>query len=266
MLTQNRQFYLRNYVKIYPIAGRNISIFRKSFFVFRDARGTDTLVCTDTPRHHEKKKTYKSGLFSIRFAFALIISTMKQKNPKSPKLLRVNSVLSRSAESTIQSHVVFSSEVLGSTVLMKLEELKKMNLAVYVLATLQLRFACRINELLRISYKDIDQLGRIIIHGSKGSSDKVIDSGEWREQFLNFRKFNVSPFESLNYDYVYRCYRQVGLKFTDGISKKQKVTHALRYAGISLLSAPGVNMEAKQQLTGHKQAKTTKYYDKRAIY
>lgn len=165
-----------------------------------------------------------------------------------------------------KERLVSSSDADAERLLSKIEALKRYGMNVYVCASLQLRSASRISEILNVNWFDIDILGRIIIRGSKRSNDKVLDTGEFKEWFMKFRANQVQPFEGLNRQYIYRCYNNVGISYEiDGLLTK-KVTHALRYEGLQLLSPTGTEMEAKQQLIGHKARKNTGTYDKKTLH
>lgn len=142
-----------------------------------------------------------------------------------------------------------------------LSEIKRYDVSVYNLALVQLSCGCRVSEALNICPGDILINGNIVIHGAKGSNDRIVSVGELREWLLRCRANNIKPFEGLNRFYVYRVYKRFGLIFETKNRKSKAVTHSLRYMYIAT-AAQSVESEVIKKSIGHVSVSSTKVYEK----
>jgi site-specific recombinase XerD len=119
---------------------------------------------------------------------------------------------------------------------------------------------CRISEILSISHRNITKDGRILVLGSKGSNNKIINPSIFKEYFLNCKKFNYDPFNQRNRFYYYRLFKKKGLILFHQGNEKNSVTHSLRYNLVSDLQNTGFDSRVIKQFIGHKNIKSTEHY------
>lgn len=179
-----------------------------------------------------------------------------------PHLDRTKAVPSPSAEIAIHPQQLNDREKLQLIVNTAKVQIKKMSLVLYYCFVLQLEYSLRISEVLAIAPEDISYWGEIRIKTKKGGRDRLISSDTVREYVLKCKHLNMSPFQDLNDDYVYRSYKKAGLTLTLPGRKKASVTHIFRH--ISAMSARESNFgnDMISQKLGHKSSKTQEHYGK----
>ena len=80
------------------------------------------------------------------------------------------------------------------------------------------------------------------------------------EWFLECRKKNIDPFGELDYDFVYRQYKKVGINTHFPGRKKASVTHAFRHLLVDDLRTITDSDEEIGKYIGHKNIKNTQAY------
>lgn len=155
-----------------------------------------------------------------------------------------------------------SEELLGTSIMAKLELLRSRSFDLHVFAVLQFRNALRVSELLNCEAKDVDVLGRIKVSALKGSNHKVIDLGEFREYVASLAKMGLVPWSKFNRFYVHREYLRVGLQLSIQGGVRRSVTHSLRHLSTQLLADQSEQKVYAQSILGHKDSKNTEVYVK----
>lgn len=135
--------------------------------------------------------------------------------------------------------------------------------SLFVICSLQLKFALRISEVLNLKYSDIDFQGRAIIKGLKGSNDRIIFVSEY-PMFKNInRASNELIFSHINRFYVYREYKKLGIYKLLEDNSNVSVTHFNRYLSQAVIDDKTEDLSIKRQLLGHKSSKNTfRYHNK----
>jgi integrase len=130
----------------------------------------------------------------------------------------------------------------------------------FIICSLQLKYALRISEVLNIRFSDIDFQGRCIIRGLKNSNNRIIYLSEF-ERFKNIKNNTTNyVFYHINRFYVYREYKKMGIYEQLKDNSNVSVTHYNRYLSQATLQDNTENLEIKQQLLGHKSNKNTHRY------
>ena len=145
----------------------------------------------------------------------------------------------------------------------RIESIKDIDVKVYNCAILMMSGGLRVSEALSITPYNITSTGHIFIGGSKGSSNKLIDSGITKDYMLKCKNKKVEPFADINRFYVYRVFKRVGISYDSKNSDKKAVTHALRHLYVENLRKSGIEESDIKNFVGHKNITNTKKYGKR---
>jgi integrase len=184
----------------------------------------------------------------------------KLKSNKKTNKPRVDEVLSSTALTVTQCDTGIRSQALINPISDKLELMRKKNYTLYVFCSIQLNGGLRVSELLGVLASDVDSLGRLKVKGSKGSLDRVVDSGEHKEFVLTFARNGATFWATWSRWFIYREYKKYGIGLDIEGNERRAVTHALRHLSVKLLNEQkGVITHAKQ-LLGHKSENSTKHY------
>lgn len=119
---------------------------------------------------------------------------------------------------------------------------------------------CRINEALRLSWKDCTLTGHVNITGSKGSNNRLASSGLASEYISNCCRIRVDPFKDFNRFQVYRLFKKYGISYRFSGSTKNSVTHIFRHALAKSIEKAGMKRGVSKLALGHKSEKSTAYY------
>lgn len=153
---------------------------------------------------------------------------------------------------------------LSKTELTRWTTLSALRIELGLLYYLLLLNGCRVSELLSLRGNDINTRGNIIIKGKKGSGSRMIVTNGY-ETFLQ-RKMG-SPcllFLGLNYNNVYRKFIENGIIMKGGKNERNIVTHAPRYAFVTMLQQQNKSIEESSEIIGHKSSKNTLRYQEKA--
>lgn len=119
---------------------------------------------------------------------------------------------------------------------------------------------CRVSEVCNIAPEDILSNTQVLIHGLKGSGNRICTLGVMTD-FLEF-KFRKSWMwsQGLNRWYVYRICKEYGVYETILGNKNLAVTHSGRHELIIGLRKAGLEPAEIAELIGHKNVESTKHY------
>lgn len=132
-------------------------------------------------------------------------------------------------------------------------------------AVIELMFSAglRISEVLNIDGSAIKRNGNILIKGSKGSQNRYISPGLYREFWISRRKSVEKIGDVYSRFYWYRLFKKLGISMNINSDTRTAVTHALRYLYIQEGSENNEDITTIQQSVGHKtKAMTERYRDK----
>lgn len=128
------------------------------------------------------------------------------------------------------------------------------------LILLQFDSGLRVSELLRITFRDINEFGYIFVKGLKGSSDRIVISSDNLLYWLNLRARKIEFPVSINRFYYYRLLKRIGIIELLSTHQHSSVTHLLRYFVVYRMLSGGGSIEAVQHYLGHKSVNSTIHY------
>lgn len=123
---------------------------------------------------------------------------------------------------------------------------------------------CRVAEALELKHGQIMTLGNVIIHGKKGSKERIVVTQLTRHYMLQCRSNLVDPFSEVTYDCFYKTLKRKGVGVRFGNNQNMSVTHYFRHMHVLLNSSNGAKLESSQSFLGHKSVKSTESYAKGA--
>ena len=121
---------------------------------------------------------------------------------------------------------------------------------------------CRISEVLNIRDCDISGNYRIVIHGSKGSNNRVIYVPELPGGKLNIGNSGFKLFSVYSRFYVYRVLKKHGMYISKEGNKNLAVTHSFRNVYASEVHQIVGSSKEKSEALGHKSQKSREYYER----
>jgi integrase len=125
---------------------------------------------------------------------------------------------------------------------------------------LMLEHGLRISECLSINSKSILGNRRLLVHGSKGSEDRLLENVSYYSSLMSLlggtppNAFFPSRF------YYYRLCVKLGIRYESSLSSKVSVTHAGRHLYIAGLRDSNVSTEQIGHHIGHKRTRSTNFY------
>jgi len=139
---------------------------------------------------------------------------------------------------------------------------KSASLSIVDKAVIELLFlhGLRISEVLSINYSDVLHDGRIIIHGSKGSQNRLIHSVLF-SSFWADGSTGLLPLNSIySRFYFSRLFKKLGYYKKFGQNQKNSVTHYFRHVFVQELLAQGVPESDISLFIGHNSKRSIRYY------
>ena len=137
---------------------------------------------------------------------------------------------------------------------------RKENTSLYYISVLVFNYGLRISEVLNVRYSDFRSNNILVIQGSKGSHNRLIQSDELAKYYGQQQKNTNKIFWCYSRFYVYREFVNKGLSFRFGDNKVNSVTHSGRHLLMLNLKQSGIELEDIQSYIGHKNIKNTKIY------
>ena len=172
----------------------------------------------------------------------------------------INPVASSKLEYTKLLHLLDLSVSYVSVSLPPAERLSYYHFSLTYLILFMIESGCRINEALKLSSNNILTIGRVNLHSSKGSEDRIINTMFTAEYMLFCKSRNNKPFMFLNYMYVYRAFKELGIYDQFSNNKVKSVTHYFRHIHAILLKSSNVEDVMIKKELGHKSILSTQSY------
>lgn len=173
----------------------------------------------------------------------------------------INSVLKPSAHSYILCAPGIAPNAFNISLESALKVTKRDNKPLHAVIVLMVNGVLRVSEVLRIRGYDVTNTGHVKIKASKSSHDRVINAGDAYEYLMRCKERGRQPFDHLNRFYIYREFKKLNLSTIVNGNDKHSVTHSIRHQVIRNLDDSVYTKEDKQRLLGHKNIKSTGYYD-----
>lgn len=143
-----------------------------------------------------------------------------------------------------------------------IEELRKAKYPDLFLAyvSLQWQSGSRISDLLRVDYSCISPHLQITIEQGKGSKPLIVQPVHFRDLWRVVRDSRLSPARNWSRFFFYRVYKRYGIVIKSDNLKYDSVTHSFRKYIADDIIAGGGTIEDVQQVLGHIETKSAKYY------
>jgi integrase len=125
---------------------------------------------------------------------------------------------------------------------------------------LLLEHGARISEVLNLRLSDLKGCDRVMLHGLKGSDNRLIEGVSYYADLFGF--LSLFPNVGCVYSrwYYYRLCNKLGIRFQSAGSTKASVTHAGRHLYVDGLSGMDIQVSDLQRVMGHKSQKSTECY------
>jgi integrase len=130
------------------------------------------------------------------------------------------------------------------------------------IALFMLSSGCRINEVLKIRFRDIRPTGHVCIRASKRSHSRVVFYPSFATYASNaLRNPNGGPFQFHTYKKFYRAFKQLLPGDSPHSAIRQKVSNLLRCAAADLAqSLSDGDTSVPPEFLGHKSTRSTTFY------
>lgn len=125
---------------------------------------------------------------------------------------------------------------------------------------LMLSGGLRLSELLSANTFFVNSLGQVVIHGSKGSADKLVTPLYHKAFWLKSVGWRANPFVFVSRFSWYRFLKAQGVCMHEKGRGNNIVTHAARKLQAHNLFNGGVAIEGVRDIIGHRSISSTRYY------
>jgi site-specific recombinase XerD len=154
------------------------------------------------------------------------------------------------------------ASALAKDVIDRVEHLRAFDLTTHIFAKTMLLGGLRVSEMLAVSPRDIDELGRIRIKSLKGGLPRLVDTGANADQFKVWRNCGYIPWGTWTRFFVYRQFKKYGIQMEVAGNEKKSVTHALRHVSAQVSATVDSDLQATKSHLGHKSISNTEIYAK----
>lgn len=128
-----------------------------------------------------------------------------------------------------------------------------------IVSMLQL-YGLRISEVLALKPSNITFDGKVIIKGTKGSSDRLVVIPEYSKFFIDIRNSGYNPFVNVNRFVVYRILKKYSLVAQSTYGTKNAVCHQFRYQFAKSINDVTESIDETAKIIGHKKSSSTSHY------
>ena len=125
---------------------------------------------------------------------------------------------------------------------------------------LMLSGGLRLSELLYPNAFFVNSLGQVVVHGSKGSADKLVSPLYQKAYWLQSVGWRANPFRIVSRFTWYRFLKSQGVCMHEKGRGNNIVTHAARKLQAHNLFNGGVEIERVRDIIGHRSINSTRYY------
>ena len=119
----------------------------------------------------------------------------------------------------------------------------------------------RVSEVLNVRIKDVLSKRKFIVQGLKGSFNRVCTTSFLDIKVYSNGKSEDRIFQRFNRYYIRRVCDKIGLVCQVKGNEKSAVTHSARHLYVESLKNSGVSTDDIQIAIGHKNKKSTIYYE-----
>lgn len=125
---------------------------------------------------------------------------------------------------------------------------------------LMLSGGLRLSELLYPSAFFVNSFGQVVVHGRKGSADKLVTPLYQTQFWLGLRGWVANPFAFSSRWAWYRFFKHNGVSMSEQGRKNKIVTHSARKLQAHQLFNGGVELAGIRDIMGHRSESSTLYY------
>lgn len=125
---------------------------------------------------------------------------------------------------------------------------------------LMLSGGLRMSELLFPAGFFVTPLGQVLVHGRKGSADKIVTPVFQAQYWEGLRGWVANPFAVTSRWTWYRFFRAQGVVMSERGKEHKSVTHVPRKLLAHSLFVNGVELQSVADVVGHRNLKSTEYY------
>lgn len=138
--------------------------------------------------------------------------------------------------------------------------LLKIDASVYYISLLMFSSGLRVSEALSLDLSNYVGLNKIVIHGLKGSDDRIVDVSLIADYIKSTGFSSGLLFRTLDRYYVYRCFKKADICFKSVKSSKWSVTHSLRHLHVQGLRSNNISESLISSSIGQKNVKNAEKY------
>ena len=121
---------------------------------------------------------------------------------------------------------------------------------------------CRFSEAKSIKHNQITSQGNILVKGSKGSADRLINTRYCFRYLLDCKKKCIDPFSDVTYDYFYKALKKFGTGFKPKGNSNNAVVHSLRHEKVDENRQVTTDQNVLSKQSGHINKENLKFYGK----
>jgi len=121
-------------------------------------------------------------------------------------------------------------------------------------------FGLRISEVLQIKKTDISPMCHILVKGSKGSNNRIVQPVVFRSFWLSATVGDLPLCNIYSRFYFYRLFKKIGFYSKFGTNEKFSVTHFFRHQLVLSFKSAGFPDETITQFIAHRSFRSLEYY------
>jgi len=99
-----------------------------------------------------------------------------------------------------------------------------------------------------------------IVHGRKGSSDRLVTLPELAFELRRARDIDYRPFACISRYTVLRQLKAVGIYYKDESMNKARISHLFRFRFLEMVNKHDLKADSIRKIIGHKSVKSTNHY------
>lgn len=126
---------------------------------------------------------------------------------------------------------------------------------------LMLSGGLRLSEIISAKVLFVNELGQVLVKGTKGSADKLVTPLYCVEYWNNYRGWVYNPCSMWSRWSWYRFFKKEGIVIHEDGKRNGTVTHVARKLQAHTLFNAGVEIESIADVMGHRSISSTEFYN-----
>jgi integrase len=176
---------------------------------------------------------------------------------------RTDSVSNLLAEYITLCQVLDSTSTSSKGQVISQEGFKYLTHSAQALYLLLYETGCRFSEAKSIKHNQITSQGNVLIKGSKGSADRLINTRYCFRYLLECKYKCIDPFREVTYDAFYKALKKFGTGFKPTGNSNNAVVHSLRHEKVDENREVTTDSVTLSKQSGHKNKDNLKFYGKK---